>query len=106
MLNLQKRMAENNEAPLIEAARKNCVMCMGRSRLRNTDKEKQAALDAVKELKHLFEKQYNHLRKVDADSGSIQKALQNKRKCMDAIDACNGCDKQVDRINRALRGLK
>lgn len=105
MFNLQQRSSEP-EQQLIDAAKKNCTLCMGRSRLRPTDKEKQAALAAVRELKLHYEQQFNSFRKQDSDATSIQNALQNKRKCLDAIDACNSCDKQVDRIARMVKELK
>jgi len=91
---------------LLKDAKRNCVFCYGRARLRNTDAEKNQAQNSVKKMQKLYEDNYTSLRKEDAPADWIQKSLDNKRVCMDAIDACNKCDKTVDTLNRQLLKIR
>ncbi|MBN1940783.1 MAG: hypothetical protein JW772_01220 [Candidatus Diapherotrites archaeon] len=91
---------------LFRDAKRNCLFCYGRARLRDTETEKNIALGKVEEMRELFEGKYNSLRKADASTEAIQRALENKRICMDAVDTCKNCDKRVDRLNRELGKIK
>lgn len=87
---------------LIKTAKRNCMFCYGRARLRDTEAERKQAQNSVKQMQELYEENYNDLRKQDAPADWIQKNLENKRVCMDALDACDKCDKTVDLLNRQL----
>ena len=97
--------AEEQIQKSISTAKRNCLLCMGRARLRPGD-ERNTALGAVKKLVELYDGQFDNFRAKDADAVYIQKALANKRHCMDIVDLCDSCDKQVDKINRELNKIK
>ena len=102
-------MAELTEEEIIahakDTAKSNCRMCNGRRILRPVDKEREAARQAVGNLQNLFNARFNMLRREDAEAREIRGALKNKRICMDALEECDSCDKEVDRINRAMGRL-
>ena len=98
--------AEEAIARYVADAKRNCMLCMGRVHLRPTDAEQKAALKSVENLVAFFGKQFNELRKQDREADEIQNAIQNKRTCMDAIEICNNCDKNVDRLRRHLANLR
>jgi hypothetical protein len=89
-------------ARLMKDAKRNCLFCYGRSRLRNTDNERDTAMAKIKEMYRLFDDYYNEARRKDAAVQYIKKALENKRLCLDAVDACRGCDRTIDHINRQV----
>ena len=82
--------------------KKNCMLCKGRSRLRNSEPEKQQVQNGLKNLVEFFHSQYNALRREDAKASDINNAIENKRLCMDLLDECEKCDKSVDLVNRGL----
>ena len=97
-------MDEETEA-VLKSAKKHCLLCHTMQRFKPDDKEKLAAQNDLSELTSFFSAQYDSLRKKDAPSEKIQEALQSKRYCMDLIDTCRTCQKDVDRVNRGLGNL-
>ncbi|HLD58998.1 MAG TPA: hypothetical protein VI977_05205 [archaeon] len=91
---------------LLRDAKRNCLLCYGRARLRSTDNERTIAFKAAETMYRLFEERYNALRRSDAPTESLQKALEFKRLCLDAMDSCKACDKTVDYINRHISRIK
>ena len=90
---------------LIKSAKRNCLFCMGRSRLRDTGQERKLAYSAVERLYKHYIDLFNYLRKEDASLEEINKTKENKYVCLDAMDLCKKCDKSVDQINRAVNKL-
>ena len=86
--------------------KKHCMLCKGRSRLRNAEPERQNVQNGIKNLVEFFHIQYNALRREDAEAVEINNAIDNKRLCMDLLDECEGCDKSVDLVNRGLNKVK
>jgi len=80
---------------------------MGRAHLNRQDEtEKKQVLKDMKELYSNYQNKFDSLRREDASGNEIQNSLSNKRFILDTIDACNGCDREVDRANRAINELK
>ena len=86
--------------------KRNCMLCKGRSRLRSVEPEKQQVQNGLKNMVDFFNTQYNALRREDAETEDINNAIENKRLCMDLIDECEKCDKNVDLVNRGLNKVK
>ena len=91
---------------LVREAKRNCLMCYGRARLRPTDNEKNNALSSAQKMYSLFGDRYNELRKEDGSVEAIRISQEYKRICLDAVDACKACDKSVDCINRHMSRIK
>ncbi len=91
---------------LIDEARKNCKLCSGRRYLGARDEHQAIAKEAVNDLYSFFLDQYNTLRKEDASVDEINDAFDNKKLCLDAVSQCDGCNKEIDRINRLIVQLR
>ncbi|MFH1587415.1 MAG: hypothetical protein ABID38_06155 [Candidatus Diapherotrites archaeon] len=87
---------------LVNTARKNCKLCSGRRYLEAKNEHKALAQGAVNELYDFYLDEYNRLRKEDASVREINAAFENKKLCLDAVSQCNGCNKEIDRINRFI----
>lgn len=99
----------NNDEMLsdkIAFMKKHCSLCKGRSRLRSVEREQENVVTGLKNLVDFFNDQFIHLRREDADVSDINNAIDNKRLCMDLIEECNSCDKEIDYVNRALNGIR
>ena len=100
-IDLDEQLAER-----IDFVKRSCVLCKGRSRLRPTDPEKRSVQSGLNNLILFFQDQFNNLRKEDAPTVNINNAIENKRMCMDLVEECNNCNKEIDRVNRGLNKIK
>ena len=82
--------------------KRSCSLCKARSRLRPAERERKQVTTGLENLVEFFQNQFNALRRDDAPAKKISKAIENKRLCMDLLEECESCDKQVDRVNRGL----
>ena len=96
---------ENTVQTFIRDAKRNCVHCNGRRMLKEKTEEKERALGATKSLYNYYLDLFNSLRSDDAPASEIEKARLNKTVCLDAMDECKTCNKEVDRINRTIGKL-
>lgn len=87
---------------LVANAKRNCLMCSSRHRLKDTKAEKEIVQDSVKQLTAYYASQYDQLRRDNFSAEEIQAANEKRRKCMDLLQVCQSCDKEVDRVNREL----
>lgn len=101
-------MTSNKEkvSERIAFIKRNCMLCKGRSRLRPVEEEKGKVKTGLENLINFFQDQFNGLRKEDAQVQEINNAIENKRKCMDLIEECDSCNKEIDRVNRGLNKIK
>lgn len=90
---------------LISTARKNCNMCYARRGLRSTDKERVAARKALKELYYFYIDQFNELRSTSTPDNLVIKARENKTFCLNLLDECSSCKRDIDKINQGLREI-
>ena len=99
-------MEENEANALISNARKSCLMCSSRRRLRHTEKERESARNSLQGLYRLLLREFDELRKEDASTEEVAGISSRRRKCLDLMDECDSCSKEVDYINRGLLRLK
>lgn len=90
----------------IRDAKRNCLHCNGRRILTGKIDEKERALKATKSLYNYYLDLFNSLRRDDAPVSEIEKARLNKTVCLDAMDECRACDREVDKLNRTIVKLK
>lgn len=100
----------DREQALRGEIKKNCVLCMGRSRL-HTNKsdrnpEKEQVQTALRELYMDYNAKFDFLRRKNYAEGQIANAGDNKRIVLDIIEMCRGCDRSTDLVNRELNQLK
>ena len=89
----------------IKDAKRNCINCSGRRMLRDKTEERQRAFSAIKSLYNYYLDLFDSLRRDDAPASEIEKARLNKTLCLDTMDECRACNKEVDRINRSVGKL-
>jgi len=98
----------NNErvSERIAFVKRNCMLCKGRSRLRPIEQEQGNVQTGLKNMVEFYQDEFNHSRREDAPAERINDAIENKRLCMDLIEECNACDKEIDRVNRGLNKIR
>ena len=96
------------EDELKTGIKKNCMLCMGRAHLASNrgSPEKESVLVGLDKIYKLYEDKFNQLRKEDAEVYDIKNSGDNKRFILDTLAVCKGCDREIDRVNRALNDLK
>lgn len=95
------------EEDLKTGIKKSCMLCMGRAHLGSGGTPEKDRVQAdLKQLYNLYETEFDKQRKEDAEASDIQKAGDNKRFVLDTVSICSGCDREVDRANRAVNELK
>ncbi len=101
---------KGREDTLKKFVKKNCVLCMGRSRLHTNagakNPEKAQVQAGLKSLYSVYQDKFEFLRKTNADASDIGIAGENKRIVLDIIDECSACQRDIDRANRGLAILK
>ena len=99
---------QQKEDELKTVIKKNCMLCVGRAHLSigRGSPEKEVVLNGLDNLYNLFEDKFNQLRREDAEVTDIKNSGDNKRFVLDTIAVCTGCDREIDRANRALNDLK
>ncbi len=90
----------------IAFVKRHCMLCKGRSRLRPVEAETTKVRSSLENMIDFFNDQFNDLRKADAETFEINQAIANKRLCMDLLEECQACDKEIDRVNRGLNKIK
>ncbi|HLC92395.1 MAG TPA: hypothetical protein VJH23_01670 [archaeon] len=99
-----------HEYDLKRSVKKNCLLCMGRSHLHTNrsdrNPEKEQVQSALRDLYSAFNAKFDILRKKNYSEVAIMATGDNKRLILDTLEVCKGCDREVDRANRALNQLK
>ncbi len=90
----------------VSHVKRNCSFCKARSRLRSKETERELVKAGLKNLIAFYNDQYNDLRRKDAPVSKINNAIENKRQCMDLLEECSACDKEIDHVNRGLNKIK
>ncbi len=93
------------EDVLISTARKSCNLCHARKALKQSTKDMDIARKALKDLYDFYIEQFNVLRGTDTPTEIVVKAKDNKNLCLDVMDECKNCSKDIDIINQRLREL-
>ncbi|MFH1239840.1 MAG: hypothetical protein V1672_01360 [Candidatus Diapherotrites archaeon] len=90
----------------IKDAKRSCIHCSGRRMLRDKTEERERAFSAIKSLYNYYLDLFDSLRRDDAPASEIEKARLNKTLCLDTMDECRACNKEVDKINRSVGKLR
>ena len=101
------RIEESDEkrALALKSIKRNCLLCNARFGLHpERENEKQAVLRALDGLKNEYDELYNELRRENKTTEEIHWALDCKRVCMDALDLCQKCERDFERVNKFLVG--
>lgn len=88
----------------IRRIKRKCLLCTARKGLDPRERERKSVLSELNELKNEYNELYNEHRRENKSAEEIQQALENKRACMDALDICEQCPKDFERVNRFLSG--
>jgi hypothetical protein len=96
---------EEKMSSRVSFIKRNCSLCKARSRLRPAEGERKQVRTGLENLIGFFQNQFNALRREDAPTGKISNAIGNKRLCMDLLEECGACDKEVDLVNRGLNKI-
>jgi len=89
----------------IRRIKRHCLLCVARSSLRpGKEPEREIVLKELTELKETYNDLYNQFRAENKSVEEIKSAIDNKRVCMDAIELCQKCKKDFERVNRFLSG--
>jgi len=99
-------LKDANEKRLDDVRRikRNCLLCVARKELDLREPERKIVLDGLSDLKNEYNELYSEFRGENRSSEEIQAALHNKRVCMDALDLCQVCNKEFEKVSRFLVG--
>ncbi|MCX6801202.1 MAG: hypothetical protein NTZ73_03360 [Candidatus Diapherotrites archaeon] len=95
-------MRAQNITDLLVIARKNCGLCNLYKGFKASDRERGNALDATKRAYDYYKAEFHELRTKNGSSAAIERNKINRGACLDAIDACNGCDREVAKLKDTL----
>ncbi|MCX6801767.1 MAG: hypothetical protein NT067_01505 [Candidatus Diapherotrites archaeon] len=100
------KLKENDEHrnEIIAHLKRNCLLCTARKGIDYRDREKESVLADLAELKKGYEFLYDQYRKENRSGEEIQAMLHNKRVCMDAIEVCQKCERELEKVSRFLSG--
>lgn len=98
------KLRENDEhrKEIIARLKRNCLLCTARKGIDYRDREKEAVLADIAGLKKAYEFLYDQYRKENRSGEEIQAMLQNKRTCMDALEVCQKCERELEKVGRFL----
>jgi len=89
----------------VETAKRSCNRCFAQKGFRPNNDDKALALKNTKSATELFRNKFDELRKNDDTVEKINSVKYSKTLCLDAIDACNNCNKERPRIKEILLDL-
>lgn len=100
------KLKENDEQrkEIIARIRRNCLLCTARKGIDYRDREKESVLADLASLKKAYEFLYDQYRKQNKSGEEIQAMLYNKRVCMDALEVCEKCEREFEKVSRFLSG--
>ena len=88
----------------IRRIKRNCLLCVARKELDLREPERKIVLNGLSDLKKEYNIMYGEFRGENRSAEEIQAALHNKRMCMDALDLCQACNKDFEKVSRFLAG--
>ena len=89
----------------LETAKRSCNRCFAQKSFRPNMEDKAIALNSTKNAAEKFRNEFDELRKNDESVERINAAKYSKTLCLDAIDACEGCNKERPRIKEILMDI-
>ena len=96
---------EYNEA--LNTARRACSRCNAHKTFRPNEEDKEIASKAAKRAYKLINEYFDEARRKDETTlEEINELKEYKRLCLDAVDACKGCDKDRPLIKQMIVDVK
>jgi len=89
-----------------DSAKRNCLLCHTYRNLKPSVDQKEMALAATQKAYDTLRVAFDTLRAEDAEIDKLDKVRAAKVFCLDAMDACNSCDKQRPRIKEIFIDIK
>lgn len=89
-----------------DSAKRSCMLCHIYRNLKPSVDQKEMALTSTQRAYDALRAAFETLRAEDADVDKLEKVRAAKVFCLDAIDACNSCDKQRPRIKEIFVDIK
>ncbi len=90
---------------LIATVKRNCLLCNAHRNFDSQRGEREKVLSLLEKLRDLYEEEYNLLRAKNADAELIRKANTKRRCCINAIEKCTHCDREIDIVNRLFPSI-
>lgn len=90
----------------INSAKRNCMLCHTYRNLKPTTDQKELAQNSTKKAYNTLRIVFEDFRNKDADIKQIESVKTVKSLCLDALDACNNCDKQRPKIKEIFINIK
>jgi len=87
---------------VLDTSKRSCNRCFSQQSFRPNSEDKAIALRYTKNAAEKFRNKFDELRKNDGSVEQINSAKYSKTLCLDAIDACAGCNKEKPRIKEIL----
>jgi len=89
-----------------DSAKRNCMLCHTYRNIKPSEDQKEMAQVATKKAYDTLREAFEVLRVEDADIEKLDKVRAAKVLCLDAIDACQTCDKQRPRMKEIFIDIK
>ncbi len=89
-----------------DSAKRNCMLCHSYRNLKPGAEQREMAQVSTKKAYDTLKSAFEVLRAEDAEVDKLEKIRAAKVLCLDAIDACESCDKQRPRIREILVDIK
>ncbi|MEM0360215.1 MAG: hypothetical protein QXK06_02660 [Candidatus Diapherotrites archaeon] len=99
---MKLKESDEQRKQILARLKRNCLLCTARRGIDARDKEKKAVLEDLEELKKTYEFLYDEYRKKNKSGDEIQAMLYNKRVCMDALEICGKCERELETVSRFL----
>ncbi len=91
----------------LDIARRACSRCYAHKTFQPNNEDKESARNAVKRSHSLLKEAFEKKRKSDETTiEQINTIKEAKLLCLDALDTCDGCDKERPRIKELLSNIK
>ncbi len=89
-----------------DSAKRSCMLCHTYRNLKPSVDQKEMALTSTQRAYDALRVAFDELRAEDAEIDKLNRVKAAKVLCLDAMDACNACDKQRARIKEIFVNIK
>jgi hypothetical protein len=89
-----------------DSAKRNCMLCHSYRNLKPSAEQKEMAQTSTRRAYDALREAFEIMRVNDSPIDKLDKIRAAKVLCLDAIDACEACDKQRPRIKEILIDIK
>ena len=89
-----------------DSAKRSCMLCHTYRNLKPSTDQKEMAQTSTQKAYDTLRAAFETLRAEDAGVEKLDKVRAAKVLCLDALDACNSCDKQRPRMKEIFIDIK